>query len=88
MATSSELFRLFPDVMLRVGNRLTRLPVRSCWRNGGLGETPEYWQDMGVGGPLGGPVFLAKGMGDIRGVRFGTSYYHPVPQFYFTFKAD
>ncbi|KAF9880547.1 putative carbohydrate esterase family 3 protein [Colletotrichum karsti] len=37
-----------------------------CWRNGGVGKMPEYWQDMGSGQP----VFLAKGMGDIRGVRF------------------
>ena len=37
-----------------------------CWRNGGSGEMPERWQDIGEGRP----VFTAKGMGDIRGVRF------------------
>ncbi|SPO00343.1 related to acetylxylan esterase [Cephalotrichum gorgonifer] len=37
-----------------------------CWRNGGLGDLPAYWQDMSPGQP----IFLAKGMGDIRGVRF------------------
>ncbi|ROT40793.1 hypothetical protein SODALDRAFT_105063 [Sodiomyces alkalinus F11] len=37
-----------------------------CWRNGGIGERAAYWQNMGSGGP----VFTAKGMGDIRGVRF------------------
>lgn len=36
-----------------------------CWRNGGIGHMPAYWQDMGNGKP----VFTAKGMGDIRGVR-------------------
>ncbi|KFX87900.1 hypothetical protein V490_07963 [Pseudogymnoascus sp. VKM F-3557] len=37
-----------------------------CWRNGGLGEKADYWQDMGSGHP----VFKAVGMGDIAGVRF------------------
>lgn len=36
-----------------------------CWRNGGIGDKAAYWQDLGSGGP----VFHAKGMGDIRGVR-------------------
>lgn len=40
-----------------------------CWRNGGVGEKADYWQDMGEGDP----IFKAKGMGDIRGVRFGES---------------
>ncbi|KAH8678326.1 hypothetical protein BX600DRAFT_545929 [Xylariales sp. PMI_506] len=35
-----------------------------CWRNGGQGDTPEYWQDLGSGQP----VFTGKGMGDITGV--------------------
>ncbi|PVH96898.1 carbohydrate esterase family 3 protein, partial [Periconia macrospinosa] len=34
-----------------------------CWRNGGIGDTPAYWQDLGV-------VFTGKGMGDIGGTRF------------------
>ncbi|KAK9413786.1 putative SGNH hydrolase-type esterase domain-containing protein [Seiridium unicorne] len=34
-----------------------------CWRNGGLTDLPEYWQDLGI-------VFTAKGMGDYLGVRF------------------
>ncbi|KAM0612186.1 hypothetical protein ACHAP0_006124 [Verticillium nonalfalfae] len=37
-----------------------------CYRNGGLGNEAAYWQDLGSGGP----VFSAKDMGDIRGVRF------------------
>ncbi|KAG9249745.1 uncharacterized protein F5Z01DRAFT_631089, partial [Emericellopsis atlantica] len=37
-----------------------------CWRNGGLGAKAAYWQDLGSGGP----VFTAKGMGDMRGVQF------------------
>ncbi|KAG7113316.1 Multidomain esterase like protein [Verticillium longisporum] len=36
-----------------------------CYRNGGLGNEAAYWQDLGSGGP----VFSAKDMGDIRGVR-------------------
>lgn len=36
-----------------------------CWRNGGIGDTPGLWQDLGV-------VFTGKGMGDISGTRFGT----------------
>lgn len=48
-------------------SRLTR--KQSCWRNGGLGEKAEYWQDMGSGGP----IFKAVGKGDIMGVRFGES---------------
>ena len=43
-----------------------------CWRNGGLGETAEYWQDMG----LGKSVFSGENTGDIKGVRFGR--YSPV----------
>ena len=35
----------------------------SCWRNGGQGRMPEYWQALGV-------VFTGKGMGDANGVRF------------------
>jgi hypothetical protein len=35
-----------------------------CWRNGGLGDKAAYWEDLGV-------VFTGKGMGDIRGTRFG-----------------
>ncbi|KAH6856359.1 hypothetical protein B0I37DRAFT_402917 [Chaetomium sp. MPI-CAGE-AT-0009] len=35
----------------------------SCWRNGGQGRMPEYWQSLGV-------VFTGKGMGDVAGVRF------------------
>ncbi|KAK1755378.1 hypothetical protein QBC47DRAFT_300196, partial [Echria macrotheca] len=34
-----------------------------CWRNGGQGDMPEYWQPMGI-------VFKSKGMGDPLGVRF------------------
>ena len=34
-----------------------------CWRNGGTKDAPEYWQDLGT-------RFTAKGMGDMRGVRF------------------
>ncbi|KAK6068339.1 killer toxin subunits alpha beta [Seiridium cupressi] len=34
-----------------------------CWRNGGLTDLPEYWQDLGI-------VFTGKGMGDYLGVRF------------------
>ncbi|KAF5007862.1 hypothetical protein FDECE_5777 [Fusarium decemcellulare] len=34
-----------------------------CWRNGGTGKAPEYWQSLGT-------RFTAKGMGDMRGVRF------------------
>ncbi|EEY19355.1 conserved hypothetical protein [Verticillium alfalfae VaMs.102] len=37
-----------------------------CYRNGGLGNEAAYWQDLGSGGP----VFSAKDMGDIRGMRF------------------
>jgi hypothetical protein len=37
--------------------------VTKCWRNGGLGNTAAYWQDMGI-------VFPPKGKGDIRGTRF------------------
>lgn len=33
------------------------------WRNGWVEDVPEYWQAMGL-------RFTAKGMGDIRGVRF------------------
>ncbi|SPO03558.1 uncharacterized protein DNG_06241 [Cephalotrichum gorgonifer] len=33
-----------------------------CWRNGGLGDLPAYWQDLGL-------VFTGKGMGDIAGTR-------------------
>ncbi|KAM7185430.1 hypothetical protein V8F20_011802 [Naviculisporaceae sp. PSN 640] len=36
-----------------------------CWRNGGVGEKPAYWQDLGQGRP----VFTGKGMGNIDGVR-------------------
>lgn len=35
----------------------------SCWRNGGQGPMPDYWQSFGV-------VFIGKGMGDVDGVRF------------------
>ncbi|KAK3897538.1 killer toxin subunits alpha beta [Staphylotrichum tortipilum] len=35
----------------------------SCWRNGGQGPMPDYWQPLGV-------VFTGKGMGDVNGVRF------------------
>ena len=35
----------------------------SCWRNGGQGRMPDYWQPLGV-------VFTSKGMGDVNGVRF------------------
>ena len=38
----------------------------SCYRNGGLGDRAEYWQDMGRGDP----IFKGKNKGDIRGVRF------------------
>ncbi|KAK4445290.1 hypothetical protein QBC34DRAFT_441859 [Podospora aff. communis PSN243] len=34
-----------------------------CWRNGGTGIMPEYWQPLGV-------VFTGKGMGDPNAVRF------------------
>lgn len=34
-----------------------------CWRNGGVGDKAEYWQDMGI-------IFTGKGMGNIDGVRF------------------
>jgi hypothetical protein len=34
-----------------------------CWRNGGLGKLPAYWQDFGL-------TFPPKGKGDIRGTRF------------------
>ena len=34
-----------------------------CWRNGGYGQTPEYWEDIGL-------TFPPKGKGDIRGTRF------------------
>ncbi|RMZ77642.1 hypothetical protein DV738_g4290, partial [Chaetothyriales sp. CBS 135597] len=34
----------------------------SCWRNGGQGPLPEYWQPLGV-------IFTGKGMGDLNGVR-------------------
>lgn len=34
-----------------------------CWRNGGVGDMPEYWQALGT-------VFTGKGMGDVNGVRF------------------
>ncbi|KAM5381701.1 hypothetical protein ACJZ2D_002921 [Fusarium nematophilum] len=34
-----------------------------CWRNGGVKEFPEFWQKLGL-------RFTAKGMGDMRGVRF------------------
>ncbi|KAH7325665.1 hypothetical protein B0I35DRAFT_347595, partial [Stachybotrys elegans] len=34
-----------------------------CWRNGWVKDMPEYWQSLGQ-------VFEAKGMGDVRGVRF------------------
>ncbi|KFX87170.1 hypothetical protein V490_08483 [Pseudogymnoascus sp. VKM F-3557] len=37
-----------------------------CWRNGGIGHKPDYWQDFSDGKP----VFPAQGKGDIRGVRF------------------
>lgn len=37
-----------------------------CWRNGGVGKMPSFWQDLGAGKP----AFTAKGMGDVRGVRF------------------
>ncbi|KAM0542975.1 hypothetical protein ACHAPJ_012532 [Fusarium lateritium] len=35
----------------------------TCWRNGGQGDMPEYWQPLGV-------MFLGQGKGDIAGVRF------------------
>ncbi|PKK43057.1 hypothetical protein CI102_13335 [Trichoderma harzianum] len=35
----------------------------SCWRNGGQGNMPEYWQELGV-------VVQGKGFGDVNGVRF------------------
>ncbi|CRK28342.1 hypothetical protein BN1708_015201 [Verticillium longisporum] len=41
-----------------------------CYRNGGLGNEAAYWQDLGSGGP----VFSAKDMGDIRGVRLGVTH--------------
>lgn len=34
-----------------------------AWRNGGQGDAPDYWQDLGI-------VFTGKGEGDINGVRF------------------
>ncbi|KAJ4264235.1 hypothetical protein NW762_005429 [Fusarium torreyae] len=34
-----------------------------CWRNGGTGEAPEFWQSLGT-------RFTAKDMGDMQGVRF------------------
>ncbi|KAL1864953.1 hypothetical protein VTK73DRAFT_5582 [Phialemonium thermophilum] len=34
-----------------------------CWRNGGQGDLPAYWQPLGV-------VFMGKGFGDVRGIRF------------------
>lgn len=34
-----------------------------CWRNGWVDDIPQYWQALGM-------RFPAKGMGDIRGVRF------------------
>ncbi|KAL2256741.1 hypothetical protein VTK26DRAFT_1190 [Humicola hyalothermophila] len=34
-----------------------------CWRNGGQGDMPEYWQALGI-------VFTGKGKGDVDGVRF------------------
>ncbi|KAJ5081566.1 hypothetical protein NUU61_009830 [Penicillium alfredii] len=34
-----------------------------CWRNGGTGDKPEYWQSLGK-------VFNGEDMGDINGVRF------------------
>ncbi|ETS78505.1 hypothetical protein PFICI_10567 [Pestalotiopsis fici W106-1] len=34
-----------------------------CWRNGWVDDVPAYWQALGL-------RFTAKGMGDIRGVRF------------------
>ncbi|RYP93433.1 hypothetical protein DL770_000476 [Monosporascus sp. CRB-9-2] len=34
-----------------------------CWRNGGLTDLAEYWQDLGT-------VFTGKRFGDYRGVRF------------------
>ncbi|KAF5658685.1 killer toxin subunits alpha beta [Fusarium heterosporum] len=34
-----------------------------CWRNGGTGEVPEYWQSLGT-------RFTSKNMGDMNGVRF------------------
>ncbi|KAH7375470.1 hypothetical protein B0T11DRAFT_345463, partial [Plectosphaerella cucumerina] len=34
-----------------------------CWRNGGTGDMPEYWQALGR-------RFEGKGMGDLQGVRF------------------
>ncbi|OBT61486.1 hypothetical protein VE03_09357 [Pseudogymnoascus sp. 23342-1-I1] len=37
-----------------------------CWRNGGIGEVPAYWQDFGEGQP----IFMSQGLGDIRGMRF------------------
>lgn len=38
-----------------------------CWRNGGIGEKAENWQDMSDGEP----IFKGKNMGNMRGVRFG-----------------
>ncbi|KAK4230039.1 hypothetical protein QBC38DRAFT_62431 [Podospora fimiseda] len=35
----------------------------NCWRNGGWGDAPAYWQALGK-------RFTGKGMGDLRGVRF------------------
>ncbi|KFY47243.1 hypothetical protein V494_00086 [Pseudogymnoascus sp. VKM F-4513 (FW-928)] len=35
-----------------------------CWRNGGVGEKAEYWQDLGEGKP----VFTGKNMDNIDGV--------------------
>lgn len=34
-----------------------------CWRNGWVHDIPEYWQPLGL-------RFTAKGMGDVKGVRF------------------
>ncbi|KAM7189559.1 hypothetical protein V8F20_010098 [Naviculisporaceae sp. PSN 640] len=34
-----------------------------CWRNGGWGDAPAYWQPLGK-------RFTGKGMGDLNGVRF------------------
>ncbi len=36
-----------------------------CWRNGGVGDTADYWQDLGQGQP----VFTGKGMGNMDGVQ-------------------
>ncbi|KAK4165172.1 hypothetical protein QBC43DRAFT_378166 [Cladorrhinum sp. PSN259] len=35
----------------------------NCWRNGGWGDAPAYWQALGK-------RFTGKAMGDLRGVRF------------------